>query len=411
MPVSVRSVRAVGAALAARFESARRRGAARFGAKAAASPRRSPLTGTVPAGATLDAVQEASPRLSCFSSCLRHASAAARRSRSWLGRPAVSESTQTDLPPEPPPALQHREDCFVLAQERRALFTQQSSLSQPELKQAVIDSNASVIAELQCELAALRDNMEELRADLQLLAPAAAQGRTLLSRDEEQARGDVELEMHDARAALMLSFHLSSANGATATDEHRCAQSSHGLVQRSGALAAQLTFAEPTGARSPTYASECLFIDQICHWVGTFVRRDWARVCSTTARAVFKAVLEVHGVWMSVARPLGQFQSEGSAHPGDHRDHGPEPGQLERGFQAVHDLRNRVVTTETGDQRWGSRFALHMELTCILYREMRVRHRQLFIEVRHIVVDLSGVLTTLNDTLKMHDAHVAAAAE
>eukprot|EP01062_Namystynia_karyoxenos_P024404 TRINITY_DN19513_c0_g1_i2.p1 TRINITY_DN19513_c0_g1~~TRINITY_DN19513_c0_g1_i2.p1 ORF type:complete len:411 (+),score=57.99 TRINITY_DN19513_c0_g1_i2:76-1308(+) len=408
MPVSVRSVRAVGAALAARFESARRRGAARFGAKAAASPRRSPLTGTVPAGATLDAVQEASPRLSCFSSCLRHASAAARRSRSWLGRPAVSESTQTDLPPEPPPALQHREDCFVLAQERRALFTQQSSLSQPELKQAVIDSNASVIAELQCELAALRDNMEELRADLQLLAPAAAQGRTLLSRDEEQARGDVELEMHDARAALMLSFHLSSANGATATDEHRCAQSSHGLVQRSGALAAQLTFAEPTGARSPTYARECLFIDQVCHRVGTFVRRDWARACSTTARAVFKAVLEVHGVWMSVARPLGQFQSAGAQHNGDHGDFGPEAGVLMEARQSVIALRNTVIDTQTPNWRWSNRFALRMELLATLYLEMRLRHRQAYIEVRDIVVDLGNVLTTLDDTLQMHAARTAA---
>eukprot|EP01062_Namystynia_karyoxenos_P024405 TRINITY_DN19513_c0_g1_i3.p1 TRINITY_DN19513_c0_g1~~TRINITY_DN19513_c0_g1_i3.p1 ORF type:complete len:222 (+),score=35.65 TRINITY_DN19513_c0_g1_i3:460-1125(+) len=219
--------------------------------------------------------------------------------------------------------------------------------------------------------------------------------------------------MDDEWGALVAAFHMPRAgidvpeDGAVTEEPTRVLGACTDVVV-SSVSATPLTFPERATTRSPDYARKCLFIDTVCHCVPTFVRRDWARACSTTARAVFKAVLEVHGVWVSVAIPLGQFQSSGAQHHGDHGDFGPEAGVLMEACQSAIALRNAVIDTQTPDWRWSNRFALRMELLATLYLEMRLRHRQAYIEVRDIVVDLGNVLTTLDDTLQMHAARTAA---
>eukprot|EP01062_Namystynia_karyoxenos_P027942 TRINITY_DN21281_c0_g1_i2.p1 TRINITY_DN21281_c0_g1~~TRINITY_DN21281_c0_g1_i2.p1 ORF type:complete len:274 (+),score=25.07 TRINITY_DN21281_c0_g1_i2:69-824(+) len=223
MPTSVQAgLRAVRASLAARFEAARlkatrRRSAARGGA--AAEPLCSPQMKSA-SGPTPDDVQGSSPRRWTLGSSFRHAVAAVCRLRDKFKRPVASGSTQTDPSPETRPVLEFR----------------QSSLSQAEAKQPVIDSNAAVIAELQRELAALRHGAAT-QGDIQLSLQGAAlrctwcTALTQLSQDEERARGDVELEVDTEWAGLMLSHHLSCET----IRAHRGPQNPHALVSRSGA--------------------------------------------------------------------------------------------------------------------------------------------------------------------------------
>eukprot|EP01062_Namystynia_karyoxenos_P074373 TRINITY_DN7124_c0_g2_i1.p1 TRINITY_DN7124_c0_g2~~TRINITY_DN7124_c0_g2_i1.p1 ORF type:complete len:447 (+),score=72.06 TRINITY_DN7124_c0_g2_i1:109-1341(+) len=383
---------------------ARRRGLARGASALGDGTTGDPLLDRAPAGPPQRAAQlpPASPHRGSGSAFDR-ALAALRRLLAKLPKPFSFSAPQTNSSTEC--QLHYQEHSPSLVPKCCTLSPQQSSSSQPEVKQAVLLSNAVTIA-LQREVADLQARLHEAVRDgaRQRAALAGLQ----LWYDQDQGRGDVELEMDNEWEALVSSFRSGDAHHGETTEAPTVIQGVSTECAVSGGSAGQLTFPEPATPRDPDFARKCLFIDQICYWVGTFVRRDWARTCSTTARAVFHVVLEVHNTWYSAAHPLGIFQSAGAKDPGDHHDHGPEPGPLLGARQAVLDLRNQVIDTDTPDWRWANRFALHMHLTATLYLEMRLRHRQLYAEGRYIVQDLGCVLTTLHKTLQMYDARAAA---
>eukprot|EP01062_Namystynia_karyoxenos_P083026 TRINITY_DN9469_c0_g1_i1.p1 TRINITY_DN9469_c0_g1~~TRINITY_DN9469_c0_g1_i1.p1 ORF type:complete len:471 (+),score=73.56 TRINITY_DN9469_c0_g1_i1:84-1415(+) len=305
----------------------------------------------------------------------------------------TSSSTQTDPMSECRSTSQH--------QERAALRAQRISISQPDTNMGKIASGAAAIA-------CLRSNVASMQGELQLLR------LRVLPFDEDRARGDVQLAEHDEWAAVMREFDGTwppTANNEMSNDVLQGTRGSQeGVVPP---RAAELTVPESASRRPPSFARECLFIDRICHWVATFVHRDWARVCSTSAQAVYEVLCHVQDIWGSVTVDLGRYQSLGSGNPADHRDYGPEPGVLPAARRAVLDLRHAVGRAQVSGRgvRWYNRFALHIELAANLYDEMRMRIRLVYYEARCIVADLLSPIDTLGDTLDMRNARVAAAAE
>eukprot|EP01062_Namystynia_karyoxenos_P012686 TRINITY_DN14586_c0_g2_i1.p3 TRINITY_DN14586_c0_g2~~TRINITY_DN14586_c0_g2_i1.p3 ORF type:complete len:229 (+),score=33.59 TRINITY_DN14586_c0_g2_i1:590-1276(+) len=174
---------------------------------------------------------------------------------------------------------------------------------------------------------------------------------------------------------------------------------------------AELVLPDMATSRSPTHARKCLFIDVICHWVSSFVYRDWACVCSAAAQAVYRVLLPLHGTWTSTALLLGSFQSVGFDSPHDTEFFGPEPGPLVTARDAVLDLRKVAVRTDVCNEGWRDHFLLHMQITAHLYEEMRLCHRQVFITAAYVGSAMDNCLTTLEQTLEMRTARLAAAAE
>eukprot|EP01062_Namystynia_karyoxenos_P074369 TRINITY_DN7124_c0_g1_i6.p1 TRINITY_DN7124_c0_g1~~TRINITY_DN7124_c0_g1_i6.p1 ORF type:complete len:463 (+),score=124.33 TRINITY_DN7124_c0_g1_i6:84-1391(+) len=347
-------------------------------------------------------------------------------------------ATQTDT--ELSPARGYQEISTRLVPEQLPLVAQHSSYFQPEEKQTVIAASAETIAKLQCEMVKMQAKLEQsaravevvskLQRDLTTLQAkllqaehdeTAARRRALraelqeLSHREHTARCDTEMEADNEWNMLVFAFQdpgTSDTNCGETTEECVNAQSTVACVALPCSTAiAQPTFPEPTSPRSPTFARECLFIDRICHWVAAFVRRDWARTCSTSAYAVFKVVFQVRDIWLSVAKPIGSFQSVGTNSAQDTHSFGPEPGVLWAARGEVMGLRQKVIATQTPDIRWAARFALHMQLTAHYYEEMRLRHRQLFQRTTYVVNDLSHVLSTLLEIQESVDARLAAAEE
>eukprot|EP01062_Namystynia_karyoxenos_P074364 TRINITY_DN7124_c0_g1_i18.p1 TRINITY_DN7124_c0_g1~~TRINITY_DN7124_c0_g1_i18.p1 ORF type:complete len:459 (+),score=125.56 TRINITY_DN7124_c0_g1_i18:84-1379(+) len=343
-------------------------------------------------------------------------------------------ATQTDT--ELSPARGYQEISTRLVPEQLPLVAQHSSYFQPEEKQTVIAASAETIAKLQCEMVKMQAKLEQsaravevvskLQRDLTTLQAkllqaehdeTAARRRALraelqeLSHNEHAARGEINMQADNEWEAFILA-RTSDVDSGAAVDVSINAQSAQACVALPCCTAvAQLTFPEPTSPRSPTFARECLFIDRICHWVAAFVRRDWARTCSTSAYAVFKVVFQVRDIWLSVAKPIGSFQSVGTNSAQDTHSFGPEPGVLWAARGEVMGLRQKVIATQTPDIRWAARFALHMQLTAHYYEEMRLRHRQLFQRTTYVVNDLSHVLSTLLEIQESVDARLAAAEE
>eukprot|EP01062_Namystynia_karyoxenos_P011279 TRINITY_DN14029_c0_g2_i1.p1 TRINITY_DN14029_c0_g2~~TRINITY_DN14029_c0_g2_i1.p1 ORF type:complete len:417 (+),score=56.03 TRINITY_DN14029_c0_g2_i1:49-1251(+) len=279
---------------------------------------------------------------------------------------------------------------------RPALQPQEHTLSQPEAKREVIEARA-VIAQLQQDLAVQRQRA--LRAELRLL-----------SHDEDKARGDLQDDVEHELEALALAFRALGTGDArplvaTQPADALCTSAN---TPRPRTGNAELSFPEPTSPRSPTYARECLFIDRICHWVGSFVYRDWARVCPTTARAVQQAMQQSHAVWMDMANMLGQFQSSGQGIVTDNRFFGSALGPLAAARDEVRALRDKAVRAGA-DKRWRDRFLVHMQVTAHLYEEMRLLHRQVYFTAACITSDRYHAIVTLEQTLEMHDARTAAA--
>eukprot|EP01062_Namystynia_karyoxenos_P012689 TRINITY_DN14586_c0_g3_i2.p2 TRINITY_DN14586_c0_g3~~TRINITY_DN14586_c0_g3_i2.p2 ORF type:complete len:367 (+),score=87.51 TRINITY_DN14586_c0_g3_i2:99-1103(+) len=173
--------------------------------------------------------------------------------------------------------------------------------------------------------------------------------------------------------------------------------------------ALDLVPAETAGSRRPTYARDWLLLDVICHWVSTFVYRDWACVCSTAARAVAQVIFPVHRVWGTTAKLLGEFQSIGQAGFHDNHHFGPEPGPLLAAHHAVLALHKEALQTRNRDGRWKEFFLIHMQMTANLYEEMRLHQRQMFITSANRATNLLNAFRTLERTLEKRDARLAAA--
>eukprot|EP01062_Namystynia_karyoxenos_P064930 TRINITY_DN5807_c2_g3_i2.p1 TRINITY_DN5807_c2_g3~~TRINITY_DN5807_c2_g3_i2.p1 ORF type:complete len:303 (+),score=96.72 TRINITY_DN5807_c2_g3_i2:78-911(+) len=94
-----------------------------------------------------------------LSEALQHHMAALRTKFSKMS--VASDSTQTE-PSRLRPQLQTQEHSIMLATKRTVLSAQQSSCSQPELKQVVIDSKTQANIQLQHDLAALQAQLQQL---------------------------------------------------------------------------------------------------------------------------------------------------------------------------------------------------------------------------------------------------------
>eukprot|EP01062_Namystynia_karyoxenos_P012697 TRINITY_DN14586_c1_g1_i1.p1 TRINITY_DN14586_c1_g1~~TRINITY_DN14586_c1_g1_i1.p1 ORF type:complete len:471 (+),score=74.49 TRINITY_DN14586_c1_g1_i1:86-1414(+) len=226
--------------------------------------------------------------------------------------------------------------------------------------------------------------------------------------DEEQGRAAVLVEMQREWQANMLDLHAPRCEADDrATEDPTPTLCTYSNTPQPRTDNMSLLLPEPTSPRSPTYARECLFIDRICHWVGSFVYRDWACVCSTTARGVHRALVETYGVWSQVAHMLGRYQSSGQGLSTDDRYFGPVPGPLVSARDGVRALHDKAARCEC-DPRWGDRFTTHMLITVHLYEEMRLLHRQVFITAAIITTDVHCTLVTLEQTLEKYDARASA---
>eukprot|EP01062_Namystynia_karyoxenos_P020833 TRINITY_DN17894_c0_g1_i2.p1 TRINITY_DN17894_c0_g1~~TRINITY_DN17894_c0_g1_i2.p1 ORF type:complete len:453 (+),score=113.07 TRINITY_DN17894_c0_g1_i2:85-1359(+) len=343
-------------------------------------------------------------------------------------KPAAAGATQTG--PDLQPSLQVLESSSRLVLEQPRLFMEQSSSFQPEAKQGMIDSKAEANAK-QTKLQQATHKMEAfvtLQRDVETLQTkllqltqdeAAARQRALraelreLSREERDTRDGTQKDMKNEWEAIVLAFRApreNNTNEAETTVEPADALAVRECEPCARTSGAELTVPESTGARSPTYARECLFIDIICHWVGTFVHRDWARVCSRTAAAVCSVLIERHHVWYTTVVLIGKFQSVGAEQPGDLHFFGPEPGPLAVARQAVLSLGKEVAATDTPKLRARDRFVIHLKIIAHMYEELRLQHWQAFAMVNAVANDIDDALLTLEETLDMRRARIAAAA-
>eukprot|EP01062_Namystynia_karyoxenos_P064926 TRINITY_DN5807_c2_g2_i3.p1 TRINITY_DN5807_c2_g2~~TRINITY_DN5807_c2_g2_i3.p1 ORF type:complete len:448 (+),score=74.82 TRINITY_DN5807_c2_g2_i3:77-1345(+) len=384
-----------------------RRGEAQCGGAADADAVNTCLLGTV-TGQGQGAAQPASPKSPRRGrGTVLHGlrDALSRLLAKFSKKPVTSDSTQTESS-EDQPQLLIQEHSLMLATKRTFLSAQQSSCSQPELKQGVIDCKALQIAQLQSELAALQAQLE-LSARNEAAARQNALGAGLrLWHDEEKGRADVLLQMKTEWQDNMFTLHAPSCDEVTADPTHTQHTYADAPHPRTDSMESLLP--EPTSSRSPTYARECLFIDKICHWVGSFVYRDWARVCSTTARGVQRALLETYGVWSTAADMLGKYQSSGRRLSGDNHYFGSVPGPIVAARDEVRALHDKVVRCQC-TQRWQGRFVLHLLITANMYEEMRLLHRRVFMTAANMTTDLHRTLLTLEQTLGSYDSRAAAA--
>eukprot|EP01062_Namystynia_karyoxenos_P020834 TRINITY_DN17894_c0_g1_i3.p1 TRINITY_DN17894_c0_g1~~TRINITY_DN17894_c0_g1_i3.p1 ORF type:complete len:478 (+),score=116.04 TRINITY_DN17894_c0_g1_i3:85-1434(+) len=368
-------------------------------------------------------------------------------------KPAAAGATQTG--PDLQPSLQVLESSSRLVLEQPRLFMEQSSSFQPEAKQGMIDSKAEANAKqtklqqathkmeafvkLQRDVETLQTKLQQathavetfvtLQRDVETLQTkllqltqdeAAARQRALraelreLSREERDAREGTHKDMKDEWEAIVLAFRApreNNTNEAETTVEPADALAARECVPCTSASGAELTVPESTGARSQdTYARQCLFIDVICHWVGTFVHRDWARVCSRTAAAVYYVLIERHHVWYTTLQLIGEFQSVGAEQPGDLHFFGPEPGPLAVARQAVQSLSKEVAATDTPKLHARDRFVIHLRIIANMYEGLRLHHWQAFATASAIANDIDDALLTLEETLDMRRARIAAAA-
>eukprot|EP01062_Namystynia_karyoxenos_P020837 TRINITY_DN17894_c0_g2_i2.p1 TRINITY_DN17894_c0_g2~~TRINITY_DN17894_c0_g2_i2.p1 ORF type:complete len:467 (+),score=92.82 TRINITY_DN17894_c0_g2_i2:85-1401(+) len=359
-----------------------------------------------------------------------------RRVRDKLGRvqlPAWTKGKTTQAGPKLQPVLQRQQSSTYLVPEQPLLMTAQSSSFQPEMKLDTIDSQAEANAKLQRDLATQQTTLQvaadafvKLQYEVAILQAklrqsardeAAARQRALraelrdMSHEEQHARDGVQKDMDSEWEAIVLAFNTprtDNADEAETTLEPSDALAARECVPRPGIGSAELTFPE-TRPRSPTHARDCLFIDVICHWVGSFVHRDWARVCSTTASAVYRALIERHHVWFTTAHLIGVFQSVGAAQPLDVMHFGPEPGPLCVARRAALALAREVGTTDTPNLRVRDQFMIHVQIIANMYQDLRLHHMQAFATASCIATDMDNVLIMLEETLEMRRARVVAA--
>eukprot|EP01062_Namystynia_karyoxenos_P012696 TRINITY_DN14586_c0_g3_i9.p2 TRINITY_DN14586_c0_g3~~TRINITY_DN14586_c0_g3_i9.p2 ORF type:complete len:411 (+),score=77.05 TRINITY_DN14586_c0_g3_i9:78-1310(+) len=394
-----RQLRAVRAAFSARCPWGRRC-SARSGGTSEGEPLRTSRTSDGP-GPRQGAAQVAPPPASGVRNFINRLLARLPQRK----KPAASGSTQTAFRNEVKPTFQDQDHSF--AQEWQVVSPRQSGLSQSEVDQNPVDSQTVFATRLQAEIAALQ---EKLQCAVREEAAARQRARCLelqmLPLREEQDRGDVETEMCRELATLTRAF---PAPG-TGNSEGRQAPNGHADGRKGrGDHALDLVPAETAGSRRPTYARDWLLLDVICHWVSTFVYRDWACVCSTAARAVAQVIFPVHRVWGTTAKLLGEFQSVGQASNHDSHLFGPEPGPLLAAHDAVLALHNEALQTENPDGRWKQHFLLNMRMTALLYEEMRLHQRQEFITSANRATNLLNAFRTLERTLEKRDARLAAA--
>eukprot|EP01062_Namystynia_karyoxenos_P058448 TRINITY_DN49998_c0_g1_i1.p1 TRINITY_DN49998_c0_g1~~TRINITY_DN49998_c0_g1_i1.p1 ORF type:complete len:416 (+),score=49.48 TRINITY_DN49998_c0_g1_i1:67-1314(+) len=402
-----RRFREVFAAVAARYPLPGRRSSPRGGAATDDESLGASLVDSTATGAA-QLAPGVPPRRGRVLAWLRRARDAVRRLPERFQRrkgQAVSgsSSTLTDSSCGCSPIIQVR----TLCRERATLSPKQSSSFQPEAKQGSVDRPAAIVADLQRQQTALQARLQQLSVHNMV---AEQQWGLLLQEAED--RNHVLLTMNNELGAFLLAFsaaRVHNADGDQATeqsDEIRCVRDD---AAPTGTAAEELILPEPS-ARSSTYAMDCFSIDMICHWVGSFVHRDWACVCSTFAQGVHRALAQRHEVWYTTAQLIGRFQSAGVGHQTDNRNFGPVPGPLVAVREVVLDLRKNVVATHTGDARWRDRFALHMQIIAHTYDEMRLRLRQVLATAANLSADMDYVLATLEEALEMRSDRLAAAA-
>eukprot|EP01062_Namystynia_karyoxenos_P029811 TRINITY_DN22333_c0_g1_i1.p1 TRINITY_DN22333_c0_g1~~TRINITY_DN22333_c0_g1_i1.p1 ORF type:complete len:498 (+),score=98.58 TRINITY_DN22333_c0_g1_i1:83-1576(+) len=157
-------------------------------------------------------------------------------------------------------------------------------------------------------------------------------------------------------------------------------------------------------------ASEAIFIDQICFWISTFVHRDWARVCSRSARMVAHVMFVFKEGWVSVVDLLGHWQSQGAPCRFDRLNFGPEPGPLMAAAGDMDRLRHkaRSLQLNSGNAFWFNRWYVYMGMTVNLYDEMQLRSKEIFLTARQTCILLAHTVDSLNAALEMYDSRKAA---
>eukprot|EP01062_Namystynia_karyoxenos_P001677 TRINITY_DN10579_c0_g1_i1.p1 TRINITY_DN10579_c0_g1~~TRINITY_DN10579_c0_g1_i1.p1 ORF type:complete len:451 (+),score=78.17 TRINITY_DN10579_c0_g1_i1:84-1355(+) len=163
--------------------------------------------------------------------------------------------------------------------------------------------------------------------------------------------------------------------------------------------------------RPPTAAAEVLFVDHICSSLAAFVPRHWAPVCSKAARFVHGVLSIYSAAWKQVLWRMGYNQSMGRLNVEDNDIFGPGLGLF--AWCAWH-IRNLKVTVKALDppltsfyQNW----ELHMDFQLHMYEEMRLRHRELFLDAVTIRENLFEVQNTLEQVLGTFDQRTASSDE
>eukprot|EP01062_Namystynia_karyoxenos_P001684 TRINITY_DN10579_c0_g1_i4.p1 TRINITY_DN10579_c0_g1~~TRINITY_DN10579_c0_g1_i4.p1 ORF type:complete len:641 (+),score=58.79 TRINITY_DN10579_c0_g1_i4:84-1925(+) len=163
--------------------------------------------------------------------------------------------------------------------------------------------------------------------------------------------------------------------------------------------------------RPPTAASEVLFVDHICSSLAAFVPRHWAPVCSKAARFVH-GVLSIYSTgWRQQVWRMGYNQSMGSLNVEDNDIFGPGLGLFS--FYAWH-LRRLKATVKALDppvtafyQNW----ELFMDIRLTMYEEIRLRHRELYLDALLVRENLLDVQTTLEQVLTTFDQRTASSSD
>eukprot|EP01062_Namystynia_karyoxenos_P040282 TRINITY_DN29387_c0_g2_i1.p1 TRINITY_DN29387_c0_g2~~TRINITY_DN29387_c0_g2_i1.p1 ORF type:complete len:474 (+),score=68.73 TRINITY_DN29387_c0_g2_i1:71-1423(+) len=166
----------------------------------------------------------------------------------------------------------------------------------------------------------------------------------------------------------------------------------------------------PLHRRSKSKAAKVLLEDNVCFWVATFVRRDWARACISSARAVWGVISVCITGWIDTCFELGQFQSMGWENEYDASVWGPAPGPIMEARVEIYRLRLSVKHDDRYDRtvtNWISRWRLHMDFTMLLYEEMRLRLREVFQRMKQMTQGLQDVAGVLQDMLEARDRRLA----
>eukprot|EP01062_Namystynia_karyoxenos_P054265 TRINITY_DN4454_c0_g1_i1.p1 TRINITY_DN4454_c0_g1~~TRINITY_DN4454_c0_g1_i1.p1 ORF type:complete len:517 (+),score=59.86 TRINITY_DN4454_c0_g1_i1:39-1589(+) len=260
-----------------------------------------------------------------------------------------------------------------------------------------------------------------------LALPASPRSQTSEAPESPKAQGvsDADSSPHQGGAAATPRTPLQSPERSAV--ELTPAPSSPRLQEDAGGLRSELsgpleghteattcdelaaTGAPPRGSKSKQ--AEILLEDNVCFWVATFVRRNWACVCIKSARAVYGVITVSIPGWDDFIAHLGWFQSAGVENPFDAAVFGPGAGPIIKA--RVHMLRLKLTIGApqcTGDRHvknWYSRWMIFMDSVMNMYDTMRLRHRELYQSGREIIQSLNINAKMLHDVLEVCDQRLA----
>eukprot|EP01062_Namystynia_karyoxenos_P001678 TRINITY_DN10579_c0_g1_i11.p1 TRINITY_DN10579_c0_g1~~TRINITY_DN10579_c0_g1_i11.p1 ORF type:complete len:645 (+),score=62.79 TRINITY_DN10579_c0_g1_i11:85-1935(+) len=163
--------------------------------------------------------------------------------------------------------------------------------------------------------------------------------------------------------------------------------------------------------RPPTAASEVLFVDHICSSLAAFVPRHWAPVCSKAARFVH-GVLSIYSTgFRQLAWRMGYNQSMGSYDVDDNSIFGPGLGLFAWCASHLRHLKVTVKALDPPPTLFCLNWVQHMDVRLAMCEDVRLRHRELYLDALLVRENLLDVQTTLEQVLTTFDQRTASSSD